>query len=110
MENAKKLLISIVESLVTNKDAVSVETKTDEMGVLLSLHLAPEDMGTVIGQGGNTAKAIRTLLRIVGLKESARINLKIIEPEGGKRYDHDQENRQNVPGVPIKSSVGGNPS
>ena len=98
MENAKKLLIAIVTSLVSNKDAVRVENKTDEMGVLLTLHIAPEDMGTVIGQGGNTAKSIRTLLRICGIKDNARINLKIQEPEGSTFRR--REDRQNVPARP----------
>ena len=42
-------------------------------------------MGKVIGRMGNTAKAVRTLLRVVGMKNNARVNLKINEPEGGKR-------------------------
>lgn len=82
MEKSKQFLELIVTSLVENPSAVSVETKNDEMGVLLTLHVALEDMGKVIGKEGNTAKAIRTLLRIVGMKENARINLKIAEPEG----------------------------
>lgn len=52
----------------------------DEMGVLLSLHLHPNDMGQVIGRQANTVNAIRTLLRIVGAKHNARVNLKIEEP------------------------------
>ncbi len=42
-------------------------------------------MGTVVGRSGNTAKAIRTLLRVVGMKNNARVNLKILEPEGSIR-------------------------
>ena len=57
----------------------------DEMGVLLTLDVDAGDMGTVIGRSGATAKAIRTLLRVVGLRNNARVNLKINEPEGGKR-------------------------
>jgi hypothetical protein len=53
------------------------------MGVLLTLSVNPADMGKVIGRMGNTAKAIRTLLRVVGMKNNARVNLKINEPEGG---------------------------
>jgi len=55
------------------------------MGVLLRLDVDAADMGTIIGRGGATAKAIRTLLRVVGIKNNARVNLKINEPEGGKR-------------------------
>jgi len=54
------------------------------MGVLLSLKVHPEDMGQVIGRGGATARAIRALLRIVGLKSRARVSLEIEEPEGGR--------------------------
>src|SRR5205085_12482270 len=57
----------------------------DEMGVLLTLDLNAEDMGKVIGRSGNTAKAIRTLLRVVGMKNNARVNLKINEPVGGMK-------------------------
>ena len=55
------------------------------MGVLLTLSVDSEDMGKIIGRQGNTAKAIRVLLRIVGMKNNARLNLKINEPEGGMR-------------------------
>jgi predicted RNA-binding protein Jag len=55
------------------------------MGVLLTLDLNPDDMGKVIGKKGNTAKAIRTLLRVMGMKHHARVTLRISEPEGGRR-------------------------
>lgn len=74
----------VVRSLVDNPDAVKVDRKVDEMGVLLTLKVAPESMGQIIGRNGNTAKAIRTLLRVVGIKNNARVNLKIEEPEGGR--------------------------
>ncbi len=72
----------LIKSLVMAPDAVKVDRKVDEMGVLLTLRVAPEDMGSIIGRQGSTAKAIRTLLRIVGAKNNARVNLKIEEPEG----------------------------
>ncbi|PIR69479.1 MAG: RNA-binding protein [Candidatus Niyogibacteria bacterium CG10_big_fil_rev_8_21_14_0_10_46_36] len=74
----------VVKSLVDNPSDVKVERKVDEMGVLLTLHINAADMGKILGRQGNTAKSIRTLLRIVGLKNNARVNLKIAEPEGGK--------------------------
>lgn len=73
----------VVKSLVDHPDDVKTERTVDEMGVLISLHLSPEDMGQVIGRSGQTAKALRTLLRVVGAKHKARVNLKIVEPEGG---------------------------
>ncbi len=72
----------VVKNLVDHPEEVSVEKKVDEMGVLLSLKVHPEDMGQIIGRGGNTARAIRSLVRIIGLKNHARVNLKIEEPEG----------------------------
>lgn len=78
----KEFLEYIVKSLVDNQDAVKVERTVDEMGVLLALKLDPADMGKIIGRAGTTAKAIRTILRAVGMKNHARINLKIEEPAG----------------------------
>ena len=83
-ENDKEFLQFLIESLVDHPKDVKVERKVDEMGVLLSLKVNPEDMGQIIGRVGSTAKAIRNLVRIVGLKNHARVNLKIEEPEGGR--------------------------
>lgn len=83
-ENDKEFLEYIVKELVDNPKDVKVDRKVDEMGVLLSLKVNPEDMGQIIGREGSTAKAIRNLVRIVGLKNHARVNLKIEEPEGGR--------------------------
>lgn len=73
----------VVKALVDKPDAVKIDRVVDEMGVLLTLDVDPEDMGKIIGRSGNTAKAIRTLLRVVGMKNNARVNLKINEPAGG---------------------------
>ncbi len=75
----------LVKSIVDHPDDVQVERKIDEMGVLLTLKVNSQDMGQVVGRQGATAKAIRSLLRIVGIKNNARVNLKIEEPEGGSR-------------------------
>lgn len=77
-------LAYVVKALVDHPDDVKVERKVDEMGVLLSLKVHPEDMGQIIGKEGSTARALRSLIRIVGLKNHARVNLKIEEPEGGR--------------------------
>jgi hypothetical protein len=82
----------VVKSLVDNPDAVKVEKTVDEMGVLLTLDVHADDMGKIIGRKGATAKAIRTLLRVVGMKNNARVNMKIVEPEGGLRsQSNDQQ-------------------
>lgn len=75
----------VVKSLVDNPNDVKIVRTVDEMGVLLTLGVNPADMGKIIGRMGNTAKAIRTLLRVVGMKNNARVNLKINEPEGSIR-------------------------
>ena len=80
----KEFLEYVVKALVDNPNDVSVDRKVDEMGVLLSLKVNPADMGQIIGREGSTAKAIRNLVRIVGLKKKERVNLKIEEPEGGR--------------------------
>jgi len=80
-----KFLEDTVKALVDKPEEVKTERTVDEMGVLLTLTVDPEDMGKIIGRQGNTAKAIRILLRVVGMKNNARVNLKINEPEGGKR-------------------------
>ena len=85
MEGDQVFLEYVVKALVDNPDTVKVTRTVDEMGVLLTLDVHADDMGKIIGRSGNTAKAIRTLLRVVGMKINARVNLKINEPEGGKR-------------------------
>ncbi len=80
----QEFLENLVKALVQYPDDVKVVRNVDEMGVLLSLHVNPADLGQIIGRQGSTARAIRSLLRIVGLRNKARINLKIEEPAGGR--------------------------
>ena len=70
----------VVKQIVDSPDEVVVERTVDEMGVLITLKVGKDDMGKIIGKGGQTAKAIRILLRIIGSKNNARVNLKIVEP------------------------------
>ncbi len=81
----------IVKNIVDNPDAVKVTREVDERGVLIVLDVAPEDMGMIIGRQGSTAKAIRTLLRVIGARANARVNLKINEPEGSERAKQQEE-------------------
>jgi len=81
-EKDQEFVEFVVKALVDHPEDVRTERTVDEMGVLITLHLNPQDMGQVIGRQGQTAKAIRTLLRVVGAKRKARVNLKINEPEG----------------------------
>ena len=75
----------VVKALVDAPNDVKINRTVDEMGVLLTLSISSADMGRVIGPSGNPAKAIRLLLRVAGMKNNARVNLKINEPEGGLR-------------------------
>lgn len=81
----KEFIEYVVKMLVDNPEDVKVERKIDEMGVLITLDVNPKDMGMVIGREGMTAKALRTLLRVIGARNNARVNLKINEPEGSER-------------------------
>lgn len=78
----------VIKALVDNPDQVKVARTVDEMGVLLTLEVSAADMGKIIGRQGNTAKSIRTLLRVVGMKNNSRVNLKINEPVGGLRSEN----------------------
>ena len=84
----------IVKTLVNNPEKVAVERKIDEKGVLLSLTVAPEDVGRVIGKRGVTAQSIRMLLRALGTKQDARYNLKIVNTdEEGEEKEHRHEHK-----------------
>ncbi|MFC1622377.1 KH domain-containing protein [Patescibacteria group bacterium] len=83
----------IIKALVDHPDEVKVDRNVDEMGVLLTLNINPEDMGYVIGRKGQNAHAVRTLLRIVGAKNNARVNMRINEPEGSKRPQRPERGR-----------------
>jgi len=78
----QEFLEFVVKSLVDHPEDVKIDRKVDEMGVLLTLKVNKDDMGQLIGKQGSTIRAIRTLLRIIGLKNHARVNLKIEEPVG----------------------------
>ena len=89
----QEFLEYLVKSIVDHPDDVKIDRKVDEMGVLLDLKVNQEDMGMLIGRQGSTAKAIRTLLRIIGARHNARVNLKIEEPEGSTRSVRERPTR-----------------
>ncbi len=84
----------IVKSLVSKPEAVSIERRIDEKGVLLELTVDPEDLGRVIGKHGATAQSLRTLLRALGTKNDARYNLKIIDNGEPRPYHKDSQPAQ----------------
>lgn len=88
----QEFLEYVIKAIVGHPDDVAVDRTVDERGVLLTLKINQEDMGYVIGRRGQTAHAVRTLLKIVGAKNNARVNLKIYEPEGAVRPPRREEN------------------
>ncbi len=93
----QEFLEYLIKSIVDHPDDVKIDRTIDDLGVLLHLQVHKDDMGQVVGRQGATAKAVRSLLRIVGIKNNARVNLKIEEPEGSTH----------VPGAarPVMNSV-----
>lgn len=91
MEQDQSFVEYVVKSIVAHPDDVETERTIDERGVLITLKVNPEDMGYVIGRQGQTARSIRTLLKIVGAKSNARVNLKIYEPEGSRVHQPREE-------------------
>ena len=84
MEQDQSFVDYVVKAIVNNPDKVKATRTVDERGVLITLDVDPSDMAYVIGRQGQTARSVRTLLKIVGAKNNARVNLKINEPEGGR--------------------------
>ncbi|NTU69884.1 KH domain-containing protein [bacterium] len=101
-ERDQEFVDYVVKTLVDNPDKVETSRTIDERGVLIELKVDPSDMGKIIGKEGKTAKSIRTLLRVVGAKNDARVNLKIVEPEGSERPQPVQEES---PAVDVAAEV-----
>ena len=70
----------VLESIVEDREALHIEATTDALGILLTVRVSARDMGKLIGRGGQTVKALRTLLHTLGGHAHQRVNLKIIEP------------------------------
>ena len=87
----------VVKQLVDHPEAVEIHRTVDDLGVLITLKVHPDDMGKMIGKSGQTAKSLRTLLRIVGSKENLRVNLKIIEPVTGTAQEIPDGETQEIP-------------
>ncbi|MFA5129836.1 MAG: KH domain-containing protein [Patescibacteria group bacterium] len=82
---------SVVKALVNHPEDVHTDRTVDDRGVLITLHINQEDMGYIIGRQGQTARALRILLKTVGAKDNARVNLKIYEPEELRREHHERK-------------------
>lgn len=103
MQNDQQFLDYVIKALVDNPSEVKTTRTVDEMGVLLTLEVGAADMGKIIGRQGNTAKAIRTLLRVVGMKNNSRVNLKINEPVGGLKSPERMAETEEVKAVPLST-------
>lgn len=102
MVKDQEFLEYVIKAIVDFPDDVKVERTVDERGVLITLDVNQKDMGMVIGRQGTTAKAIRTLLRVVGARNDSRVNLKINEPAGsnfqrGGGYGYGSDQGQAAP-------------
>lgn len=95
-ERDQEFVEYVAKQLVEKPDSVVTKRSVDEMGVLIELTVDKDDMGVIIGKEGKTAKAIRTLLRVLGAKNDARVNLKIVEPEGSERPAPKEETSEEV--------------
>ena len=78
------LVTEIARALVDNPDSVVVEAIHEQEGTVLRLHVAPSDVGKVIGKQGRTARSLRTILSAASMKIKHRYALDIVE-EGGTR-------------------------
>ena len=104
-EQDQKFVEDVVKAIVENPSDVKTERTIDERGVLIKLYVNPEDMGKIIGKDGKTAKAIRTLLRVFGAKNNARLNLKIVEPEGENQAKESEATEQTEDILDIPNDV-----
>ncbi|MFA6315103.1 MAG: KH domain-containing protein [Candidatus Paceibacterota bacterium] len=101
MQKDQEFLDYVIKALVDYPEQVKTARTVDEMGVLLTLEVGAADMGKIIGRQGNTAKAVRTLLRVVGMKNNSRVNLKINEPVGGLKSAERMGEANLAPAVPL---------
>ncbi len=99
MEKDQEFVEYVAKAIVNHPEDVKTERIVDERGVLITLHINQDDMGYVIGRSGQTARAMRTLLKIVGAKNDARVNLKIYEPEEARR-SHDAKRGERTEAPP----------
>ena len=98
----------VVKAIVANPNAVSTVRTVDERGVLITLTVDPSDMGYVIGRQGSTAQSLRTLLRIVGAQNNARVNLKIYEPnkeEGSQKSSPEASQEESPANVDVDLNI-----
>jgi len=101
-ENDIALLEQIVKAIADKPEKVVIERKVDEMGVLLVVHLDNQDAGALIGKEGSTIAAIRRIMKLVGIKANARINVKLDVPPKSNKKDYDKPSTEDHSNNPRK--------
>ncbi len=104
-EKDQQFIEFLVKSIVNHPEDVRTERTVDERGVLITLYINQDDMGYVIGRQGQTARALRILLKTVGAKENARVNLKIFEPDEARKAHQDSKGSSAPAGEAPKSAT-----
>ena len=107
MYKDQQFLEFVVKSLVNHPDDVKTERELDDRGVKITLHVNPEDMGYIIGRQGQTARALRILLKIVGAKDNARVSMVIYEPEELRRQHQEKKGTSDMGDAPRTPRVHG---
>ncbi|WP_026661527.1 KH domain-containing protein [Butyrivibrio proteoclasticus] len=74
----KELVEVIAKALVDNSDEVVVSEKTDGRNIMIELHVAPSDMGKVIGKQGRIAKAIRAVVKAASTRDNLKVDVEIV--------------------------------
>jgi|SRR3989338_2038229 len=83
----------LVQSIVDNPNEVKVERTVDEMGVLLTVYVNNDDVGSVVGRQGQTIKSLRLLTKVIGAKNKSRVNIKLIQPDRPDRPARERSDR-----------------
>lgn len=109
MQKDQQFLEYVVKSLVNHPEDVKTDREIDDRGVKITLHVNPEDMGYIIGRQGQTARALRILLKIVGAKDDARVSMVIFEPEEQRRL-HQEKKASAAPSIAASSDIAAAPS
>ncbi|CAA9426029.1 MAG: KH domain RNA binding protein YlqC [uncultured Rubrobacteraceae bacterium] len=79
MDRLQNLLVLLVRPIVDEPDRVEVEASESDMRVDLELRVAPDDIGKVIGRGGRTIRAIRTVVKAASVKVGKRVNVEVAD-------------------------------
>jgi hypothetical protein len=75
----KELVEYIARGVVNQPEEVEVEELTDEVGIVLKLKVSPQDKGRIIGKQGKVVEAIRTLLRVMAIREEKKVRLEVVD-------------------------------